>query len=57
MDKIFKIEAQDDELFVRAIDFNAADDKVRKGLGLPDHFPLVVSEVRALPEGQEIAAL
>lgn len=57
MDKIFKVEAQDDEIFVKAIDFNAADDKVRQGLGIPDHFPLVISEVKALPEGQELFVL
>lgn len=57
MDKIFKVEAEEDQIFVRAIDFNTADNKVREGLGLPDHFPLIISEVKALPEGEDYFVL
>lgn len=54
MDKIFKFEAEDDQVFVTAPDVNAADSKVRKALGLPGHFALIVSEVKALPKGEEL---
>jgi hypothetical protein len=52
--KIFKVEAEDDTLYIEAANFQAASDRLEKFMGIIPESLLKWSEAKELPEGEEL---
>lgn len=52
--KIWKVEAEGDTLYIEADNFQAANDRLEKFMGIIPESLLKWAEVKELPEGEEL---